>query len=84
MTDWVHTLVQCPLSVSVIVILALSAAVSWLAVRLVRRRSRSGADLAATGLVPPFSLLSLSALFSLMLAPLPQLSPFSRLRSAST
>jgi hypothetical protein len=37
MTDWVHTLVQWPLSVIVIVITALSAAVSWLAVRLVRR-----------------------------------------------
>jgi hypothetical protein len=37
MTAWAHTLVQWPLSASVIAIVALSAVVSWLAVRLVRR-----------------------------------------------
>ena len=37
MTTLVHAIVQLPLSVSVIIIVALSTAVSWLAVRLVRR-----------------------------------------------
>jgi hypothetical protein len=37
MTAWAHTVVQWPLSVNVIAIVALSGVVSWLAVRLVRR-----------------------------------------------
>lgn len=37
MTAWMHTVVQWPLSVSVIAVVALSAVVPWLAVRLVRR-----------------------------------------------
>ena len=36
MTAWVHALVQWPLGVSVITLVALSAVVSWLAVRLAR------------------------------------------------
>lgn len=36
MNDWVHSVVQWPLSVSVLTIVAFSALVSWLAVRLVR------------------------------------------------
>src|SRR5512139_2789470 len=37
MTAWAHTAVQWPLGVSVTAVVALSAVVSWLAVRLVRR-----------------------------------------------
>ncbi len=37
MTSWVHKIVQWPLSVSVLIVVALSAVVPWLAVRLVRR-----------------------------------------------
>ena len=37
MTAWMHTVVQWPLSISVITVVALSAVVPWLAVRLVRR-----------------------------------------------
>lgn len=37
MSGWVHTIVQLPLSVSVITVVALSVVVPWLAVRLVRR-----------------------------------------------
>lgn len=36
MSDWVHSVVQWPLSVSVLTIVAFCALVSWLAVRLVR------------------------------------------------
>ncbi|MDO8281774.1 MAG: DUF4239 domain-containing protein [Thermodesulfovibrionia bacterium] len=37
MTGWMHTVVQWPLSMSVIIIMALSVAVPWLAVCLIRR-----------------------------------------------
>ena len=37
MTSWVHTVVQWPLSVSVVSVVAVSAVVSWLSVRLARR-----------------------------------------------
>jgi hypothetical protein len=37
MTSWVHTVRQWPLSVNVIIVVALSAVVPWLAVRLFRR-----------------------------------------------
>lgn len=37
MTAWLHTIVQWPLSVSVIIVVALCAVMSWLAVCLVRR-----------------------------------------------
>ncbi len=38
MTNLVHTVVQWPLSVSVFIVVALSAVVPWLAVRLIRRK----------------------------------------------
>ena len=37
MTAWMHTVVQWPLSVSVLTVVALSALVPWLTVGLVRR-----------------------------------------------
>lgn len=37
MTSWVHTVLQWPLSVNVIIVVALSSVVPWLAVRLMRR-----------------------------------------------